>query len=95
MLSEITKSFPGGYERGIWYKRNVDGPHIDTCSYSICLLAACSPILERGSRVKMDEGHCNHTMLDSNSGSGTLSTLCNLFKYLVSSSKYGIIISER
>lgn len=44
----------------------------------------------------MDEGrgHCNHTMLDSDSGSATLSTLCNLFKYLVSSSKYGIIISE-
>lgn len=60
-----------------------------------CLLAG-SPILERDSRVKMDEGrgHCNHTMLDSDSGSATLSTLCNLCKYLVSSSKYGIIISE-
>lgn len=39
-------------------------------------------------------GHHNQNTLDSNSGSMTLSTLCNLFKYLVSSSKYGIIISE-
>lgn len=98
VLSEITKSFPGGYRRGIWYERNANGPHTEgTCLYNICLLAGCSPTLEGDSRVKTDEGrrHWNHTMLHSNSGSATLSTLCNLFKYLVSSSKYGIIISER
>lgn len=45
---------------------------------------------------EMDDGrgHYNQTLLDSNSGSATLGTLCNLFKYLVSPSKYGIIISE-